>query len=45
MIVCKECGVEVFIQQRKGKYVFICSPYYCYSCELFKNYGEVTYRK
>lgn len=50
MIICKECGCDVYIQQRKlvanQAYNFSDDePYYCWKCEDFKDYNEVTYTK
>lgn len=43
MIICKECGVKVYIQQRVEPLIY--HPYYCVVCEEFKSYDEVTYKK
>lgn len=50
MIICKECGCDVYVQQRNlvksVNYGFSCDePYYCWKCESFKDYNEVTYTK
>lgn len=42
VIVCKKCGEDVYIQQRTTNYILsITYPYYCWSCEDFRNYSEV----
>lgn len=45
MIICKECGIEVYIRQRGIGIPLEVSPYYCFSCELFLKINEVEFKK
>lgn len=50
MIICKQCGGDVYVQQRNlvnsNSYSFgYDEPYYCWNCKNFKDYKEVTYKK
>ena len=49
MLVCKECEVDVYIQQRAAAHLSGFSsydePYYCWNCEKFRDYSEVKSKK
>lgn len=45
MIICKDCELDVYLVQRKLKKDVKYIPYYCWKCENFKDYDEVTYTK